>query len=261
MDLSTVCFRIFLGCVVLLGATALALLAFTARGALPPQTPAMRSGGIDATTVANIVLAVAAIGALYVSIQAWSVSQRTYAIEVQPVLMLDCRIDETNNPKAPTPVFQYTVVALPSNQIGQQVIKAFGEKYGVFAENGPQAFRCRLYNYGRTPALNVRLNFHIQLRTDTNSASPSVSYDLPIPSTSNLVPGAINVPTNGVFDFTILNMTTLNAFIIPDATATLSEIGENRDRNVSLTFGAWTFTANMLQPGKAMRPPANRNKR
>lgn len=251
MDSNALWFRILLACVTLLGIAALAVLVLVPRGVSAPQEVVTLSSGTDiTTTIANVILALAAIAAFFISLRSLSVSQQGYAIEVQPVLMLACRVGEASKPEKG---WTYAIDVPYGGPIGDQVVATFGQGYVGMAKVGTSAYQCTLYNYGRLPALNVKLSFRIALRADSNPASEAVTYDLVVPNLEHQ--SEIHVPTGGSFSLAFINTGKLHVFITPNATASMAKIGSQNRQEVTLNFGQFTFAANFLPHGELLHEP------
>lgn len=214
----------------------------------------------------DLVSALSSLGFLIVGILALYGAWRTYQLETEPVLFLDCRSvlgqPLTAEMKSLEGVNDILVIdddAMTAE--GDAVNKKFGKRYLMseaqtrkfMAEPPSKAFReaykCTLSNYGRSPAFNITLSGTVQLRAVRTSVDfVPISFRYP-PDRSNS--DMLNVPRDGSTIFYIVNASPLFARVIPDDAASIWR--RRKAAATGVNFSPRTLSDNDLAPRAGRR--------
>jgi hypothetical protein len=207
------------------------------------------------------ISALSSLGFLIVGILALYGAWRTYRLEVDPVLFLDCHtssgqtlVSEMKNNASGNDFFLIT--DQPQTVEGNAVVKKFGPRYLTterlfhkLVSRAPwksvgDAYKCTLNNYGRSPAFDITLSGTAQLRlTETPADFVPSSFDYPADTRGS---DMLNVASNGSTVFYILNDTPLYATVIPENTASIWRWG--KPIVIDVNFSSRTLSDNELSP-------------
>jgi hypothetical protein len=193
------------------------------------------------TAVATTVLAVFAIAAFLV---AW----KTYQVQTQPVLLLQCKpLTPTNYVGSPgMPVFPFDIGNVSPTAVA--IFKQHGKKFRINGGPGLDSntggkIRCAVLNLSKTAIYGLSLRYGATPFDPTRGpAYPQLPFQVPGDYT-----GSIALRVDGRYDFVMQNTTRFCVVLTPPEASSVAVPGVG-ERDTTLVLDPLTASIRLLSP-------------